>query len=212
MQLFKVAQGRDAGDPLYEQALAEAAAGRLDEAERDFDAVIQRDPKSHQAWLGKSGVLFARQKWVAAADAALTGIALAPAADRAGFYGQAASNFRSEHQPAQAVRLSRAALAEGFNPDVACFLAFVLATSTEPGVRKGAEAVALARRAVSVSPDTPSYQTCLAAALAENGNYGEAAAAADRALAAARANGDADAARLSERMLAAFRAGRPWRE
>ena len=212
VQLFKFVRGRDAGDSLYQKALAEASAGRLDEAERDFDTVIRRDPRSHQAWLGKSGVLFARQQWAAAADAALAGIALAPASDRAGFYGQVANNFRSEHQPAQAVRLARAALAEGFNPDVACFLAFVLATSAEPGVRKGAEAVALARRAAGVNPDVPSYQTCLAAALAENGKYGEAAEAANRALAAARTAGDGEAARLSERMLLAFKAGRPWRE
>jgi tetratricopeptide (TPR) repeat protein len=212
VQLFRVLLDQHPTEELYKAALAEAAAGQLADARRDFDEVIRQDPKSYLAWLGKSSVLFTLRNWVAAADAALTGIALAPAADRPGFYGQIARSFRAEHQPAQAVRLSRAALSDGYNPDVACFLAFVLATSADPRVRNGAEAVALARRAAETDADSPGYQTCLAAALAETGQYAEAGVAAARARASARARGDADAERLSGLMLDAFKAARPWRE
>ena len=62
-------------------------------------------------------------------------------------------------------------------------LAWVLATARDPALRNGAKAVALAKRAdQSSGGGNPVILHTLAAAYAEAGNYGEAAAAARRAL------------------------------
>jgi len=70
-------------------------------------------------------------------------------------------------------------------------LAWVLATARDASLRDGAEAVALAERVVSATGrrDANALDT-LAAALAESRRYDEAHAAAEEALAVARASGD----------------------
>jgi tetratricopeptide (TPR) repeat protein len=83
--------------------------------------------------------------------------------------------------------------------------AWLLATARDPAVRDGASAVTLATRAVRLTSeqDPLAFET-LAAAAAEAGRAQEAVAAIDRALALARAHGDAAAIALYEKQRAAL--------
>jgi predicted Zn-dependent protease len=66
---------------------------------------------------------------------------------------------------------------------------------------------------IKAEPNSPSYLNTLAAALAENGRYAEAADAADRALANSRLKGDPPAVQaIFERRLAIIKSGKPIRE
>jgi tetratricopeptide (TPR) repeat protein len=210
--VFRVAFDQSANDALYHAALSEAARGDLTEAGRDFDSLLVHDPKAHQLWIGKSGVLFAQRDWDGAADAALRGVANAPQADHVRLYEWIADSFLRARQTAQAMHVYRTALAEAFHPDIACALAFALATSGDDHLRNGAEAVTLGRRAVAARPESPVYLNCLGAALAETGRFAEAVSSAQRAASVAHAQGDFNAERISQQLLAMFRAGKPWRE
>jgi Flp pilus assembly protein TadD len=92
-------------------------------------------------------------------------------------------------------------------------LAWVLATHPEPRLRDAQDAVRLAERAAALtaSNDAAVLDT-LAAAYAEAGRFSEASASARRAIALARADGDADLARAIAARLAGYAAGRPHRD
>jgi tetratricopeptide (TPR) repeat protein len=90
---------------------------------------------------------------------------------------------------------------------------WVLATAPDPALRSGAEATALAQRAVqATSGREPAALDALAAGLAESGRFAEAVAAAERALAAAQKQGNAAFAAEIDARLALYRAGKPYRE
>lgn len=87
-------------------------------------------------------------------------------------------------------------------------LAWVLATCADDAVRNGAEAVQLAQRANQLSGGTdPIVLHTLGAALAESGNFVEAAQAARRAAQIAAAQGNTPFAQSLEREAAAYDAG-----
>jgi arylsulfatase A-like enzyme/tetratricopeptide (TPR) repeat protein len=92
-------------------------------------------------------------------------------------------------------------------------LAWIRATSDDPQLRDGAEAVRLAERACQLTgrKQFPPLDT-LAAAYAQSGRFPEAVAAAQEAIALARAAAQLDAAALIESHLAAYRAAKPYRE
>jgi tetratricopeptide (TPR) repeat protein len=113
---------------------------------------------------------------------------------------------------AEAVRFYRAVLAEREDPVVMRSLAWVLATSRVDAVRNGREALALIGRAAPPGAPDYGYDSNAAAALAENGRFAEAVPIAERALAGARTAGDKAAAELNTQRLAAYRAGKPWRQ
>jgi tetratricopeptide (TPR) repeat protein len=210
--LFKVAFNQTPADALYHIGLAKIAMGNLLEAEQDFDLLIKGSPDSYQPYLRKGELLFARREWAAAVDFTLAGIQRAPAEARLNMYANAGSTLFRSRQHALAVRVYDAALAGGFNAEIASFLAYVLAASADDAVRNGARALALAEQAVKVEPTSPTVLNSLAVALAELGRFPEAAAAAERALGNARALRQNDAIRVSEARLTAFRAGKRWRE
>lgn len=111
-----------------------------------------------------------------------------------------------------AARLYRAGFSQGGNLTLAANLAWQLATDRDDTVRDGSAALDLARRAVALSSDDVSAVNALAAALAETGNFVDAATTASRALELVHATGDASATASFEQRLAAYRAGRPWRQ
>ena len=127
-------------------------------------------------------------------------------------YANAAANFYRAQRPAEAVLLYRTALADRLDPNLATYLAWVLATCKVDALRDGAEAVRWAEQAARADPSSATYLNTLAAALAEQGRYPEAVRTAEAALAAARRANDAGTAKLTEARLEAYRAGRPWRE
>ena len=87
-------------------------------------------------------------------------------------------------------------------------LAWIVATTADPAVRNGPEAVRLSERACRLAgtPSAPMLDA-LAAAYAAAGRFPEAIATAERAAAQARAGGEAQLAGLIEGRLALYRAG-----
>lgn len=139
-------------------------------------------------------------------------VALAP--DRTEIWRNYAEALGSVGRFADAVRAFRRALAS--NPDDADVLeglAWVLATAPVDGIRDGKTAVDLARRAAQGSADTPAnVLDTLAAAYAENGQFTEAIAAAERALARARNAGRTDLESQIDVRLQLYRSRQPYRE
>ena len=212
IMLYKVNFDQKPVDALYNAAVSELTAGNFAVAQRDFDQLMRLEPNSERAWLGKSELEFGRQDWSNAVADAVNGIARAPSRERTGLFGTAASNFLRAERTREAMTLYRAALRETFDADIACSLAFALATSKQDSLRDGNEALGLAQRAVATKPNSPMYLDCLGVALAELHRFDEAAKAVDRAMAEARTAGDAGTAEVSGQLLQAFRAGHPWRE
>jgi protein O-mannosyl-transferase len=92
-------------------------------------------------------------------------------------------------------------------------LAWILATSADDKVRNGAEAERLARRACEVTKyEVGVYVGTLAAALAEIGQFEEAATTAERARRLALQAGDSARVERNAELANQFRSGRPYRE
>ncbi len=155
---------------------------------------------------------------VAAGDAALgertleSALGRVPGPQRPGVLAAAGSAFYDFGADALAVRLLQRSLQLNYHAPVAVTAAWILATSRENAVRDGVGALMLAEGAARAAPDDPAALSSLAAAQAELGRFPPAVAAAERALAAARAAGDAASLDLLQRRLATYRAGRPWRQ
>ena len=136
----------------------------------------------------------------------------APPAVRADFALKAGNLCYEQGARAAAGRLYRTGLPLDGNATLATSLAWLLATDRDATVRNGTEALALARQVVALLPDDLGAAHALAAALAECGQFPEAVTAGERALTIARADSNAAAVGPAERRLAAYRAGRPWRQ
>jgi tetratricopeptide (TPR) repeat protein len=140
-------------------------------------------------------------------------IGLVPAEKRAELFKSAADQAYQAHAHAVAIRLYRAALALGNHPSLAGNLAWVLATSTEDPLRNGREALALIEPAVRAAPQDAGLLNTFAAALAENGRFGDAANVATQALNLVRTAGaPAHIVGLLQHRVEIYRSGRPWRE
>jgi len=91
-------------------------------------------------------------------------------------------------------------------------LARILATCADDGVRNGAEAVQLAQDACRLTNSSrPDALEALAAAYAETGQFGDAVAAANKALELARASKQENLVAEVTARLASYSASRPWR-
>lgn len=205
VMLFKVAFDQSPADALYHIAISKIATGATEEAERDLDQLILQLPTAFQPWLRKGEIRFNRRDWDGSVAAMLKGIGLAPKPERLALYATAAHSFYREKLSAQAVQLYRAALAESFEVNLAAYLAFALATSTDDAVRNGREAQEVAERALRLDPDNPVILNALAAALAENGNFAGAVTTVERAVKLARQKGDAALQQVSEQRVALFK-------
>ncbi len=210
--LFKVAFDQTPADALYHIALTKIALGSPAEAERDFETLIKGSPESFQPYVRKAELQLGRNDHLGAAEMVAKAIALAPleeALELANSFGGIL--FRAkQHRAAQGIY--EAFLARAFNPPVAAYLAFVLACSSDDTVRDPVRALEWAEKAVTAEVNSPTTLNTLAVALAANGRFPEAVAAAERALVVARAANQPQAAKVSETRLQAFRAGRAWRE
>jgi protein O-mannosyl-transferase len=98
------------------------------------------------------------------------------------------------------------------DPDLLESLAWILATAPDASVRDGRSAVDLARRAAELSGNAPNVLDTLAAAYAENGQFADAAATAERALTLARSGGHSDLIPQLELRLQLYRDRQPYRE
>jgi protein O-mannosyl-transferase len=92
-------------------------------------------------------------------------------------------------------------------------LAWTLATAPEASLRRGTEAIALARRANQLCNDRePIVLRTLAAAYAEAGQFAEAVQVAQRAVPLASARGDAALVKSLQAQIGLYQAGSPYRE
>jgi tetratricopeptide (TPR) repeat protein len=90
--------------------------------------------------------------------------------------------------------------------------AWLLATSPDPAVRNGREAVELAESASRLSTDDPIILDAMAAAYAENGQFQKGIATANRALDLAVARKNASLAAAVRRRIALYSASKPFHE
>ena len=93
------------------------------------------------------------------------------------------------------------------NPDAANNIAWIRATAADADLRDGKEALGLARLALKMGGENPVILRTLAAAEAENGQFAEATATAERAEVLAQKNGNRAMAENLERCIELFRRG-----
>ncbi|MBI5431600.1 MAG: tetratricopeptide repeat protein [Planctomycetes bacterium] len=108
-------------------------------------------------------------------------------------------------------RLRGALMANSSDAAAAISLAKLLASSPNDAERDGATALQIAQALRSVAPDAPEVLEVWSLALAEGGNFDEAAQASATAAERARASGAADFAAELDRRAALFRAKTPFR-
>ena len=171
--------------------------GRTAEAATSFRRAVELDPSSPAAYVGMGTALFRLGRPDQARTCLARAIAIAP--DDVPATTKYAELLCMEGNPGQAVALLRRALRIDPDAPVTGLLAWVLATSADPNVRNGAEAVRLAEIAVAKSGARPSAMLVLAAAYAAEGQFPKADAAAEQALAKARRLGETA---LAERLVA----------
>lgn len=210
--LFKVAFDQTPADALYHIALTKVALGNTAGAEEDFDTLIKSSPDSFQPHVRKAELQLARGENLPAADSVAAAIRVAPAAIGLELASSFGGTFFRHKQHAVATLVYEAALAKGFNPQIAAYHAFILAISSDPAVRDPARALVWAEKVIAAGPPTVTSLNTLAAAQAATGNFTQAVATAEQALALARAGNQAAAVQVTEARLQAFRAGQPWRD
>jgi tetratricopeptide (TPR) repeat protein len=134
--------------------------------------------------------------------------------DRAEAHFQLGLALDRQGNPRESIKEYRAALAVRTEfPAAANNLAWLLATSREPSLRNGAEAVELATQACRLTHDeTTVYLGTLAAAQAEAGQFSEAVATAQWAIACARLRVEPEIAERNAQLLELYRSGKPLRE
>lgn len=228
MAALRVRVGRDAeAVALLERALAadpKAAdahvqlgqirerSGQAEQAFAHYQAAVAAKPEHAGAWTGL-GLLLARVgKLPEALDALERAVAIQPQnAETQLRAGLVASSLQRAAVAGRHLR-EAARLRPDWPPPLNA-LAWLLATHPDPQARNGEEAVKLARRACGLSGfQNLVYLDVLAAALAEAGNFVEAEAASNKAIAVADSSGRAAAIGELSSRLELYRAQKPFRQ
>lgn len=187
-------------------------SGQAEQALAHYQAAVGAKPEHAGAWTSL-GLLRARVgKLQEAFDALARAAAIQP--QNAESQLRAGLVAASLHRAADAGRhLREAARLRADWPPPLNALAWLLATHPDPQARNGGEAVKLARRACELSGfQNLAYLDVLAAAYAEAGNFAEAEATSNQAIAVAGSSGKSAAiAELSSR-LELYRAQKPFRQ
>ena len=175
------------------------ARGRMSEASASFSRAAEVDPSLPGAYVGMGTILFRQGQALKAKAYLARAVRLSP--DDLSATAKYAELLCLAGSVSEAVVLLRRAMRIDPESSVAGILAWVLATSADPQVRNGPEAVDLAENALAGSRGRPSTMLVLAAAHAANGEFSEAIATAEQALTGARRLGDAGLAnRLIEHL------------
>ena len=172
--------------PSYHQlGVALIGKGRIEESAAPLKAAARLDPRLAES---------AREAFASAS--AKRGLARLAVGDQAG----------------AAVDLRAALSAAPQDAIAANALAWILATSHDPALRNGAQAVVTAELAQRARPDDADFLDTLGAAYAAAGRFTEAVAAAERADALASARGDDGLRDRIRERLRHYRAGEAWTE
>lgn len=189
-----------------------ASRGDLTEAAAEFERALEIQPH-HPDALNSLGLVRLTQGHVEAASNCFSRALSAQPTNAIAHY-QIALLLTAACQPAQAVPHYRATLlAQPDLPDALNNLAWLLATSAEPSLRDGNEAVRLAERACALTGHKePLLLGTLAATYAEAERFDEAAATAEKAIAIAQAAGQTEIVERNRQLLELYRAGKPFHE
>jgi Flp pilus assembly protein TadD len=196
----------------YGLALALAARGQRDAAVEHLREAIRLAPGFGEAYYNLGILLQMRNEL----DGALTAYSRAAEIDPAYADAQFAVGLVlvAQHRPMTAIASFRRALElRGDWPAAQADLAWILATAPDPSVRNANEALSLAERAFQLTrqPDARTLDV-LAAALAANGEFDRAVAAAENALAALAPDGAMTGAAGIRGRLELYRHRRPYVE
>ena len=212
VMLFQVAFGQSTADALYHIGLSKLFSGQIAEAERDFDMLIKASPESFQPYFRKAEILRSRGAWELAADYALSGAMRAPPAARRDLVAEAAAMTYRAGRPEVAARMYRSYLSSTFDAEIAANLAFILASTSTPGLRDLPAAESLLRQASEAAPASTGVLSARAVVLAAAGDYNGAARLQERLVIAFRKAGAVAELATAEQRLKAFLAHQPWRE
>ncbi len=185
--------------------------GKLDEAAARCRRAVEIAPTSALARNRLAVVLYDRGELAEAAEQFAQVIRLAPGVRQA---HADLARVQALHRACQAkVDLCRRRhKGKPGDPEAMSDLAWVLATLPDAGGRNGAEAVALAAKAVAADPKRPAFLDTLAAAQAEAGQFAEAVKTIDRAIALAEKAGLMASVADCRGRRKLYQAGRPMRE
>jgi tetratricopeptide (TPR) repeat protein len=189
-----------------------ALRGQLDAAIFYYQQALASDPNFVEAHVNLAEALARRGRF----DPARTHfeVALKLQTNSARAHLGLAGVYAAQRQTADAIRHLREAIPlDPQNPEPLNNLAWLLATHPDAAVRDGAEAVRLATRAVELSKtnDVDMLDT-LAAAQAETGQFAQAAATAQQAIALAQQRGQGEIAGAISNRLERYQQGRGWRQ
>lgn len=189
---------------------AYARSGRLSDAEAQFRAALAIAPHSLEARNNLGIVLAQSGRPAEAAEVFREGLARRP--HDATLHANLARALRQQGSLPEAIAHYREAVR--LDPEawqVASALAWLLATHSDPLIRNGTEAVALAQRADRLTGHSaPNVLDALAAAYAETGRFAEAVQTAERAAGLALAAGRAQLAQAIRARAALYRMGQPY--
>jgi len=195
----------------YNIGIALAARGRRNDAIAHFEQALRLDPEYAQAHNNFGALLYLVGRRTEAADHFRKAIALRP--DNLEARTNLAALLAADGAAAEALEQYRAALRiKPDDPKALAGAAWIRATSAEPSLRNGDEAVTFAERAAQATNRRDlGVMDALAAAYAEVGRFADAVEVAESANKQAAAMGLADvAARFSERATL-YRQHRPYR-
>jgi protein O-mannosyl-transferase len=189
-----------------------AQKGRLDEAMAHFQKALQIKPDYADAHLNLGVLLFRQSRVDEAMDHYETALQIKP--DYAAAHYNLGNALLQKGNAAEAIRQFQQALQiTPSDPEVQNNLAWLLATSAEPSLRNGKQAVDLAQKANALTGGKdPLVFDTLAAAFAEVGRFGDARESVQKAIELARVAGRQDLAAQFSGELKYYQKGLPLHE
>jgi protein O-mannosyl-transferase len=204
----------NAGSAFVEMNLGDALArkGQSDEAMLHYDRAITLEPNYADAYYNRGNVFFAKGRIEEAIIDWEKTLQLQP--NDAEVYTCLGNALLRQGSLKEAIAHYEMAVTLGpQDPHSRNNLGWILATSSDPGVRDGAKAVDFAQQAVALSGGRePQFLRTLAAAYAESGRFSDAIAAAQQASALASMQGKRQLANRVEEDLLLYRAYLPLRQ
>ena len=195
---------------LYARILADG--GKTNEAVSALSDVLRRSPSDASAQLALAATLSRSGDVASAIEHYRQALALNPGDAQARF-GLASQLTRQGDAAGAAEQYEQGLRSQPDSPDALNNLAWIRATSAEPKLRNGAEAVRLAERACALTGNRrPVMLGTLAAAYAEAGRFEEAIATAKKARDLAEATGQPDLGKQNQTLLEVYQARRPYHE
>ena len=196
----------------FDWANALALIGELNEAENHFLEAIRLDPQYAEA-CNNYGNLLASQGRLEQAIARYKQAIMAKPIFAQAHYGLGCVYARQNKIESAVAHFREALKIEPGLAMAANDLAWILATQTNDTIRNVEAAIRLARRACDLTTNQEAlYLDTLGVAYSEAGRFAEAVAAAEHAIAAAKASGDQLLATQLERRLDHYRVGHAYHE